>query len=168
MINHRSTSASVLADAEQCEDGEHDDLRAHEHGKHEQHDDKESESNRPRRRADCLAGGSNETRPCPWVTCRFHLARIEAQRDGRVRVGARLLARDACESDVDIALDHELSRLERIGETCALDVADRGDHSLAEVGQLVDATTERARQLSSPRLIHPRGLRVLREFLGER
>lgn len=32
----------------------------------------------PQIRGDCLPGGVNETRPCPWVTCRHHLESTEA------------------------------------------------------------------------------------------
>lgn len=28
---------------------------------------------RPRIRLDCLPGGVNEARPCPWSSCRYHL-----------------------------------------------------------------------------------------------
>lgn len=28
----------------------------------------------PVKRGDCLAGGSNTQRPCPWVSCKYHLA----------------------------------------------------------------------------------------------
>lgn len=38
---------------------------------------------RPKKRADCLPGGSNEQRPCPWVSCRHHLA-IDVRSDGHV------------------------------------------------------------------------------------
>lgn len=31
----------------------------------------------PQVRADCLSGGPNEKRPCPWTTCRHHLEHPE-------------------------------------------------------------------------------------------
>jgi hypothetical protein len=31
------------------------------------------EYDRPATRADCVAGGINEARPCPWVGCVHHL-----------------------------------------------------------------------------------------------
>lgn len=31
----------------------------------------------PRVRGDCLPGGSNEVRPCPWNTCRYHVEHPE-------------------------------------------------------------------------------------------
>src|SRR5262245_4590856 len=39
-----------------------------------------SEVERPRVRADCLPGGVNEERPCPWASCRYHL--VHLRRDG--------------------------------------------------------------------------------------
>lgn len=60
---------------------------------------------RPKVRSDCLPGGCNEERPCPWVGCRHHLL--------VARAGKRLaLSRggDPVES------------LERMHRTCALDV----------------------------------------------
>src|ERR1019366_6824460 len=28
---------------------------------------------RPKLRSDCLSGGPNMFRPCPWMTCKYHL-----------------------------------------------------------------------------------------------
>ena len=35
------------------------------------------EGPRPKTRGDCLAGGSNEPRPCGWITCKWYLPRME-------------------------------------------------------------------------------------------
>ena len=37
-------------------------------------------------------------------------------------------------------------------QTCALDVADKGDHTLEEVGNIIGVTRERARQLEEAAL----------------
>jgi len=75
---------------------------------------------RPRTRGECVDG----PRPCPWVSCRHHLA-LEVR-------GLRVVHRSAT-----------------MGETCSLDIADRGEQlSLRTVGQLLGGLTrERARQL---------------------
>lgn len=57
-------------------------------------------------------------RPCRYTRCRYHLW-----------------------------IDAPSSRIEEMGETCALDVADRGRSSLDEIGQLMGLTRERIRQI---------------------
>ncbi len=79
---------------------------------------------RPRTRADCADG----PRPCPWVSCRHHLY-LEVDGRGHVRLAFP---------------DKEPWELR---ETCALDVAERGEHTLEYVGRLLNLTRERIRQL---------------------
>lgn len=62
----------------------------------------------------------NGPRPCPYETCRYHLTR-EIKKTKR--------------SDDD--------------ETCALDVADGGPHSLEALAQTLHVTRERIRQIES-------------------
>jgi len=79
------------------------------------------EAERPKTRAECP-----ETRPCPWVGCRHHLA-LEATEYGGVLP----------------PLDDWETR-----ETCALDVADRKQEpTLEEIGELLGITRERVRQI---------------------
>jgi hypothetical protein len=99
---------------------------------------------RPATRGDCLAGGSNAARPCPWVSCAQHLALDVHEGTGNVKIifpGADM------EPDLDATRD-----------TCALDVADRGGETLDEVGAATNLTRERIRQLESVAL---RALRAL-------
>src|ERR1700691_5947040 len=70
--------------------------------------DDETPLMRPRTRGDCIGG----SRPCPWIACRYSLARIETMARGGVRVGSSTLAYDADESEFDVAIDLELERLE--------------------------------------------------------
>lgn len=72
------------------------------------------ERRRPKTRGDC----ERAERPCPWVSCIYHL-------------WPDLIGKDP--------LDME--------ETCALDIADRGDHTLQEIGDILGITKERARQI---------------------
>lgn len=89
---------------------------------------------RPQTRRDCLPGGCNEARPCPFVSCKYHLA-IDV-------------------TDVG-SLKFNFPDLEpwELRETCALDVADRGGVTLEEAGELVNLTRERIRQVEVRGLI---------------
>jgi hypothetical protein len=74
---------------------------------------------RPKTRGDCVNG----PRPCPWVGCRHHLyVDVKEGPDGRqfLRMNFPGIA------------------LEDLKETCSLDVADRGKHTLEVVGDLVN------------------------------
>lgn len=84
---------------------------------------------RPMRRADCIEG----ERPCPWVSCRHHLA-LDVTSNGNLAIYAP-------------ATDGELD-LEAMPETCALDVAGRGEQTLEEVAELFGLTRERIRQIA--------------------
>lgn len=90
---------------------------------------------RPALRADCLHGAF-AARPCPYVACKFHLFLEVNPRTGSIRMNF---------------LDREPWEL---GETCALDVADRGGVTLEEVGGWLNLTRERVRQLE----VHALGL----------
>lgn len=62
-------------------------------------------------------------RPCPLIECRYNLYAVKDPR-GR---------KSSVERDVT--------------ETCALDVAELGEHTLKEVGAIVGLTRERVRQI---------------------
>ena len=80
---------------------------------------------RPRTRGDCLAGGWNEQRPCTFAACRYNLL---------------------ADRNRDTFLDDDLP-------TCALDIADDGDHTLDEVATLIgNVTRERIRQVETKAL----------------
>lgn len=88
----------------------------------------ESEILRPKTRGDCKEG----VRPCPWVSCRHHIY---------------------SEIDPNFTMDVDLNRLE---ETCILDIADSGSISLLEIADLMCAKREKIKQLEA------RGLRKLK------
>ena len=98
---------------------------------------------RPRTRADCLKGGPDEERPCPWITCRWHLY-VDVSHRGR--------------------LDVEVTEMKH---TCVLDVADDGGLTLEEIGDLMGVTRERIRQLEAQILGKLKKRGNLRTFLGE-
>jgi Sigma-70, region 4 len=87
----------------------------------------------PATRGDCVDG----PRPCPYVSCRHHLY-LEV----KPTTGAVVFVRP----DVDV------DELERLPDTCSLDVADRGGVTLEELGRQLNVTRERARQLQSASL----------------
>lgn len=90
-----------------------------------------SERRRPVDRAECLPGGRNAQRPCPYVSCKHHLALDVSPTSG--------------------AIKHNFPDLEvwEMAETCSLDVADRGGVVLEELGALMNLTRERIRQLET-------------------
>lgn len=83
------------------------------------------EALRPKTRGEC----ANGIRPCPWAGCRYSLY-LEVDPD----TGS-------------IKINHPKLELEQLADTCALDVAERGGLTLEEVGQLLNVTRDRARQL---------------------
>jgi len=107
---------------------------------------------RPRTRAECLPGGPNEARPCPWVSCAHHLALDVSQRSGAIKVNT---------PDVDGEPDWSA-----MPESCALDVADRGGMTLEEVGAVMNLTRERVRQLEMQAAVKVRRLPVV-QALGD-
>lgn len=88
---------------------------------------------RPQTRADCLPGGRNAQRPCPYVSCAAHLA-LEVRSHGTYAT-----------------LRESFPGVEvwDMVETCVLDVADRGGAALEEVAALMNLTPERARQVEA-------------------
>lgn len=77
---------------------------------------RDHEAERPKHRSDCLPGGINEQRPCPWVSCKWHTA-IEVNEVGSLRVSFPGMAMD------------------EIPTTCALDVAGSEDHPMQTQGE---------------------------------
>jgi hypothetical protein len=80
---------------------------------------------RPTTRAEC----SEEMRPCPWVACKHHLYLDINPETGSIKINFP---------------DLEPWDLKH---TCALDVAERGGITLEEVGEIMNLTRERIRQV---------------------
>jgi hypothetical protein len=93
------------------------------------------DSQRPRTRADCINGA----RPCLFVSCKHNLYLDVNPETGSIKLNFP---------------DKEIWELEH---TCALDVAEKGGITLEEVGQIMNLTRERIRQVET------RGLLKLRE-----
>ncbi len=80
---------------------------------------------RPTTRAECR----EEARPCPWVACKHHLYLDINPETGSIKINFP---------------DLEPWELQH---TCALDVAERGGITLEEVGEIMNLTRERIRQV---------------------
>jgi Sigma-70, region 4 len=80
---------------------------------------------RPASRAECR----EEMRPCPWVACKHHLYLDINPETGSIKINFP---------------DLEPWELKH---TCALDVAERGGITLEEVGEIMNLTRERIRQV---------------------
>lgn len=80
---------------------------------------------RPNTRMEC----ENEIRPCPWVACKHHLYLDVNPETGSIKINFP-----------------DLEPWE-MNETCALDVADRSGITLEEVGEIMNLTRERIRQV---------------------
>jgi hypothetical protein len=91
---------------------------------------------RPRSRADC----ANGARPCMFVSCKHHLYL------------------DVNPSTGSIKLNFPDKEIWELGETCALDVADRGGITLEEVGCIMNLTRERIRQVETRGLLKLRAV----------
>jgi hypothetical protein len=89
---------------------------------------------RPQTRSEC----HQQHRPCPWVACKHHLYLDVNPETGSIKINFP---------------DLEPWELQ---DTCALDVAERGGITLEEVGEIMNLTRERIRQ------VEVRGLRKIR------
>jgi hypothetical protein len=80
---------------------------------------------RPATRAECACG----ERPCPFVSCKYHLYLDVNPETGSIK------------------LNFPHMEVWEMNETCALDIADRGGITLEEVGEIMNLTRERIRQV---------------------
>jgi hypothetical protein len=85
----------------------------------------ETDYYKPKTRSQCIDG----PRPCPYVSCTHHLFLDVSSKTGAIKLNF---------PDLD---------LWEMGESCALDVADRGGTTLEDVGAIMNLTRERIRQV---------------------
>jgi hypothetical protein len=91
---------------------------------------------RPRLRGEC----ADTERPCPFVACKYHLYIDVHPIRGSIKINF---------PDVEVW---------EMTDTCALDIADRGGITLEEVGQIMNLTRERVRQLETQGLARLQGM----------
>ena len=82
---------------------------------------------KPKSRSEC----KDMERPCPFVSCKYHLYIDVHPVRGSIKLNF---------PDLDVW---------EMTETCALDVADRGGITLEEVGEIMNLTRERVRQVET-------------------
>lgn len=82
---------------------------------------------KPTSRQECL----EMERPCPFVSCKYHLYIDVHPVRGSIKINF---------PDVEVW---------EMTDTCALDVADRGGITLEEVGEIMNLTRERVRQVET-------------------
>lgn len=103
---------------------------------------------KPKAREDCL--GSD--RPCPYVSCKYHLYLDVSPRTGAIKLNF---------PDLEVW---------EMKETCSLDIADRGGTTLEDVGAIMNLTRERIRQVEVRALAKLEALRdmaALRDYVDE-
>ena len=82
---------------------------------------------KPKTRSEC----ADMERPCPFVSCKYHLYVDVHPVRGSIKVNF---------TDLEVW---------EMTETCALDIADRGGITLEEVGEIMNLTRERVRQVET-------------------
>ena len=95
---------------------------------------REIEASRPKTRADCV----NSPRPCNFVSCKYNLYLDVNPETGSIKLNFP---------------DKEITEL---AYTCALDVAEKGGITLEEVGEIMNLTRERIRQVETRGLLKVR------------
>lgn len=105
------------------------------------------DDDRPMMREHC----EDHERPCPYVSCKHHLYLDVNHRTGSIKMNF---------PDMEVW---------DLADTCALDVADRGGVTLEEVGEIMNLTRERIRQVETRALAKIKALNLsgLSDYLGE-
>ena len=97
----------------------------------------EADYYKPKQRAECAEG----PRPCPYVSCKHHLFIDVSPRTGAIKLNF---------PDLEVW---------EMGESCALDISDRGGTTLEDVGAIMNLTRERIRQVEVKALAKLEALR---------
>jgi hypothetical protein len=105
---------------------------------------------RPQTREECLS----MPRPCPFVSCRYHrYVDVNTEKKG-----------SQIKLNFPDVLDYTHMDEEEMEHTCILDLAEEGPRTLDEVGELMNLTRERVRQIEAravKKLFHDDEFRAL-------
>lgn len=141
---------------------------------------------RPTNYSQCL----EIARPCPYVSCRYHLyldvdksQRWDRSEGRRLRLAGWTLERIAKYMGVstqaiqyalsreasDLSLTFHDSEVWELEETCAIDVANKGPHSLYQIARLMNVTPEAVRVTETKALAAVSEAKSIQDFddLGE-
>lgn len=103
---------------------------------------------KPKSRSECV----DMERPCPFVSCKYHLYIDVHPVRGSIKLNF---------PDVEVW---------EMAETCALDISDRGGITLEEVGEIMNLTRERVRQVETAglaKLEAVKDIERLRDYVTE-
>ncbi len=112
----------------------------------------ENDYEKPNKREECTSTEVGTERPCPFVSCQYHLYLDVSPRTGAIKLNF---------PDLEVW---------EMNESCALDVADRGGTTLEDVGAIMNLTRERIRQVEVRALAKLEALRdmtALRDYVDE-
>lgn len=107
---------------------------------------------RPTTRGEC----AGVPRPCPFVSCRHHLA-LDISRRGVVLVTDPTLRSS-------VLPDETFDEITNPRPSCSLDVADQGGRTLDEIADMMGLTRERIRQIETEALRAVRGDVTMQTF----
>lgn len=117
---------------------------------------RQGETMGPTKRGHCQGEGL-----CPFARCRYNLA-VDVSSSGALLVsGQRAMTLKPRRYDFEQWSDVLTDSMVDASVSCALDVADSGEHTLTEIGALLGVCRERARQIEES------ALEKLRALMGE-
>lgn len=106
---------------------------------------------KPRTRAECMS----MPRPCPFVSCRYHrYMDVNTEKKG-----------SQIKLNFPDVLDYTHLDADGLEHTCILDLAEEGTRTLDEVGELLNLTRERVRQIEAKAIKKLFGCREFRVLL---
>jgi len=111
------------------------------------------EVERPLLRAQC----ASMARPCPFVSCRYHrfLDVNEEKKGSQIKL------------NFPHVLDYTGINEREMAQSCILDLVDDGDRTLDEVGEILNLTRERVRQIEASALKKLRANEATRQLARE-
>lgn len=116
---------------------------------------------RPKTRGECM---ERNERPCPWFSCRYHIASVQAQAWNTIGGQPGFL---------QLTDEEMIDRMFSRPFFCILDAADQGGLTLEACGEIAGLTRERIRQIEEKaikkvlRFKKNYGIDILEEFVED-